>query len=154
MKKKKLRKILSVSGVITNSSTQTFEISVTDKFLEIVNKHNLSDEILIIRDKGDVLNILSIPDDSPDEWKKGDLKELLSSEFDLPEFLSDWGGDLKGQAWRKLNESGRSDVEIFEFLEPLWKGIYGKAFYSYEDDCGTPSTAKILYNEGYNSRRE
>lgn len=148
------KKILSISGIITNSSTQVYSIDITDEFLRLVEDNGLGDEVLVIKDRFDILKILEIPEyDYPNSWKITALGEALTDSCPNLRGLVD-SYDLRGDLWKSLTDSGKTDLEIFEFFEPLFKDVYGKAYYSYEDDCGYPETARILDNNGYLSTRQ
>lgn len=54
----------------------------------------------------------------------------------------------------KLNDAGKTDREIIDFIWPLIDGVIGKVYYSFADDCGIPKEADILWENGYNSYRE
>lgn len=147
------RKIKSVSGLITNSSTQVFNLPCTDDFIKFIKDMGIEDKILIIFDKEDLIKKLE--EHYSDEYYSDNLFELLYNSLD-PEIggiLTDtWGSSSIIDSLVKLKKTPR---EIVDFIgEEYFKPAYRKPFYSYMDDCGYPDTAKILHEAGYSSTRE
>ena len=51
----KRRLITSYSDVITNSSTQVFFLDIEEKLINLLNENNITDEVIIINSKEDVI---------------------------------------------------------------------------------------------------
>lgn len=105
-------------------------------------------------DKEDVIRAIEIYQKEEDEHGYGGdstIFEMMSHVNEWYDMYTEYG---KGDQWKRLNEAGRTDREIVEFIWPLIKDITGKVFYSFADDCGTSSTAEILWEGGYYSYRE
>ena len=141
----KSRKFLSVSGVITNSSTQVFEIDITETLIELINSDPIvSNNVIVIHDIKDVLN----------EIKKdySDIFSIIYESNMLPENLIGCAG--KGCLWEELNKCGVTDKQILLFLWPLIKdNLINKVWYTYEDDCGNDYTADFLMEHNYYGTR-
>ena len=141
----KSRKFLSVSGVITNSSTQVFEIDITETLIELINSDPIvSNNVIVIHDIKDVLN----------EIKKdySDLFSIIYESNMLPENLIGCAG--KGCLWEELNKCGITDKQILLFLWPLIKdNLINKVWYTYADDCGNDYTADFLMEHNYYGTR-
>lgn len=75
--KNKIRKISSVSGVITNSSTEVFEINITNKLIDILNKEGIYDNLLMIIDKTDLIKLFNDTEKLIEEGKN----EYYSDKF-------------------------------------------------------------------------
>ena len=140
-RKIKSRKFLSVSGVITNSSTQIFEIGITEELINLINSDpNVSRSVVVIYNIKDVL----------EEIKKeySCIFEVIYSNGLLPGSLIQSYG--KGNLWLELNNNGITDKQILLFLWPLLKdALVNKIWYAYEDDCGRDYTAEFLYEHNY-----
>lgn len=152
MKRKRI--IISYSDVITNSSTQVFFLDIEEKLIKFLNDNNITKDVVIIRDKEDVIRAIEIYQKEEDEHGYGGdstIFEMMSHVNEWYDMYTEYG---KGDQWKRLNEAGRTDREIVEFIWPLIKDITGKVFYSFADDCGTLSTAEILWEGGYYSYRE
>lgn len=145
--KKTKRFISSISDVITNSSTQVFLIDVDQKFLDLYNSNDyISSEVILVRNKEDILRLLKV-DNSCEIYRF--LYGILPYGF-VSEYSKDY-------VWNQLNEGGRTDEDIIDFLWPIIQKEIpegGLAYYTYEDDCGCPTTADILYKNGYYSDRD
>ena len=141
----KCRKFLSVSGVITNSSTQVFELGITETLIELIKSDSIvSNNVIVIRDIKDVLN----------EVKKdySDLFRIIYELDMLPESLIGYGG--KGCLWEELNKHGVTDKQILLFIWPLIKdSLINKVWYTYSDDCGSDYTADFLMEHNYYGTR-
>lgn len=149
----KFRKISSISGIITNSSTQIFEINITDKFLKLIQEKNIAEDFVIINGKEDIIRILKAGDEAKSVYDVLELQilieELKYQYYDVYGLFID--GDF-GDLWIKLRKT-KSVEEIVNFFESvIFKNLYGMVFYSYSDEDYN-QTAKILYNNGYTSRR-
>lgn len=149
----KFRKISSISGIITNSSTQIFEINITDKFLKLIQEKNIAEDFVIINEKEDIIRILKAGDEAKSVYDVPELQilieELKYQYYDVYGLFID--GDF-GDLWIKLRKT-KSVEEIVNFFESvIFKNLYGMVFYSYSDEDYN-QTAKILYNNGYTSRR-
>ena len=149
----KFRKISSISGVITNSSTQIFEINITDKFLKLIQEKDIAEDFVIINGKEDIIRILKAGDEAKSVYDVLELQilieELKYQYYDVYGLFID--GDF-GDLWIKLRKT-KSVEEIVNFFESvIFKNLYGMIFYSYSDEDYN-QTAKILYNNGYTSRR-
>lgn len=147
------RKIKSVSGLITNSSTQVFNLPCTDDFIKFIKDMGIKDDILIIFDKEDLIKKLE--EHYSDEYYSDNLFELLYNYLD-PEIgciLGDtYGSSSIIDSLVKLKKTPR---EIVDFIgEEYFKPAYRKPFYSYMDDCRYPNTVKILHEAGYSSTRK
>ena len=103
----------------------------------------------MIKTKEDFLKLLK--DDTNSKYY--DACRYLSSILPY-EFIEKYG---KGTAWISLNESGKSDEEILDFLWPIVQKQLppmGIAYYTYEDDCcSSTEVSEILWNNGYYSDR-
>lgn len=145
--KKTKRIISSISDVITNSSTQVFLIDVDQKFLDLYNSNDyISSEVILVRNKEDILRLLKV-DNSCEIYRF--LYGILPYGF-----VSEYSKD---DVWNQLNEGGRTDEEIIDFLWPIIQKEIpegGLAYYTYEDDCRYSTTANILYENGYYSDRD
>lgn len=145
--KKTKRFISSISDVITNSSTQVFLIDVDQKFLDLYNSNDyISSGVILVRNKEDILRLLKV-DNNYEIYKF--LYGILPYGF-----VSEYSKD---DVWNQLNEGGRTDEDIIDFLWPIIQKEIpegGLAYYTYEDDCGCPTTADILYENGYYSDRD
>lgn len=149
----KFRKISSISGIITNSSTQIFEINITDKFLKLIQEKDIAEDFVIINGKEDIIRILKAGDEAKSVYDVLELQilieELKYQYYDVYGLFID--GDF-GDLWIKLRKT-KSVEEIVNFFESvIFKNLYGMIFYSYSDEDYN-QTAKILYNNGYTSRR-
>ena len=51
----KRRLITSYSDVITNSSTQVFFLDIEEKLINLLNENNITDKVIIINSKEDVI---------------------------------------------------------------------------------------------------
>lgn len=153
MSKKRL--IVSFSDVITNSSTQVFFLNIEEKLINLLNENNMTDdEVIIINSKEDVIRAVEFYQKEEDNGGYGN-----SEIFSLINYVYEWydmyTGYGKGDKWKELNDAGKTDREIIEFIWPLIDGVVGKVYYSFEDDCGgIPKEADILWENGYNSYRE
>ena len=74
------RKIKSVSGLITNSSTQVFNLPCTEDFLKFIKDMGIKDDILIIFDKEDLIKKLE--EHYSDEYYSDKIFELLYNHLD------------------------------------------------------------------------
>lgn len=151
---KKKRIITSFSDVITNSSTQVFFLNIEEKLINLLNENNMTDEVIIINSKEDVIRAVEFYQKEEDNGGYGN-----SEIFNLINYVYEWydmyTGYGKGDKWKELNDAGKTDREIIEFIWPLIDGVVGKVYYSFEDDCGgIPKEADILWENGYNSYRE
>ena len=81
----KFRKISSISGIITNSSTQIFEINITDKFLKLIQEKNIAEDFVIWMltdfNKDDVIDQclkieVNVPADKMDE-----IEDIIKDDF-------------------------------------------------------------------------
>lgn len=153
-KRLKKRKFSSISGIITNSSTQIFEINITDQLLKLIQNENIAKEVTIIQDKSDIIRILKAGEETECPYDVLDLQTLIEELnfqcYNLYDLFTDSNfGDL----WIELRKT-KSIEEIVNFFESvIFKNLYGMVFYSYPDDEYYNQTAKILYNNGYTSRR-
>lgn len=147
------RRIKSVSGLITNSSTQVFNLPSTKDFLQFINKMGIKDEIIIIYDKEDLIKKLE--DYYSEEYGDSDIFELFYNFLD--EDTKGILGDSYGSSQfidSLVKVFKKTPREVIDFLgEDHFKAIYNKPFYSYQDDCGYPKVAKILHEAGYPSGR-
>lgn len=153
------RKIKSISGLITNSSTQVFNLPRTDDFLKFIKDIGIKDDILIIFDKEDLIKGLEEHYSDKyysDKYYSDEIFELLYNYLD-PEIgciLGDSYGssELIDNLVKIFKKTPREVVDFIE--EDYFKPAYRKPFYSYSDDCGYPTTAKILHEAGYSSDRK
>ena len=148
------RKIKSVSGLITNSSTQVFNLPCTDDFFKFIKDMGIKNDILIIFDKEDLIKKLE--EHYSDEYCSDKIFELLYSYLD-PE-IGCILGDSYGSSLiidNLVKTFKKTPREVVDFIgEDYFKPAYRKPFYSYSDDCGYPTTAKILHEAGYSSDRK
>lgn len=150
MKKKRI--ITSFSDVITNSSTQVFFLDIEEKLLEYLRtskKNNQRDLPIVITGKEDLIRLIEESEKTRDYSVFELIYHVIGGNwYDL---VQEYG---KGILWEELNNAGKTDREIVEFIWPLIKDVQGKVFYSFADDCGTPKVAEELWDLGYNSQRQ
>ena len=149
----KRRLITSYSDVITNSSTQVFFLDIEEKLIKLLNDKGRTGEVVIINNKEDVIRAIELYQREIDngEFGNNNIFSLLNYSLEWYDMYTEYG---KGDYWLKLNENGRTDREIVEFIWPLVSDIAGKLYYSFQDDCGTSEIAEILWENGYYSERE
>lgn len=151
MSKKRL--IVSYSDVITNSSTQVFFLDIEEKLINLLNENNITDKVIIINSKEDVIRAVEFYQKEEDSGGYGnsEIFNLINFVYEWYDMYTEYG---KGDKWKELNDAGKTDREIIDFIWPLIDGVIGKVYYSFADDCGIPKEADILWENGYNSYRE
>lgn len=149
----KKRLIVSYSDVITNSSTQVFFLDIEEKLINLLNENNITDKVIIINSKEDVIRAVEFYQKEEDSGGYGnsEIFNLINFVYEWYDMYTEYG---KGDKWKELNDAGKTDREIIDFIWPLIDGVIGKVYYSFADDCGIPKEADILWENGYNSYRE
>lgn len=147
------RLIVSYSDVITNSSTQVFFLDIEEKLINLLNENNITDKVIIINSKEDVIRAVEFYQKEEDSGGYGnsEIFNLINFVYEWYDMYTEYG---KGDKWKELNDAGKTDREIIDFIWPLIDGVIGKVYYSFADDCGIPKEADILWENGYNSYRE
>lgn len=174
----KYRKISSVSGIITNSSTEIFEISIDKRILKILLENNIFEDILIIENKEDIINLLKTAEDigAFNCYRFQMLLDLIGNnektlELVFPIEYSDLINNLPlsseeieihkeeslftewndfGELWDTLRSKNYSVREIVDMFEPCLSNLYDLIIYTYEDSYPN-LIADLLKNHGYNS---
>lgn len=150
------RIITSYSNVITNSSTQVFFLDIDKKLLELLKDNSMIDEVIIVNNKEDVIRAVEtyVKESNTNHYSNSYLifNALYYAHPDMYGFFDNWGN--KGSTWLALNEGGKTDKEIIDFLWPVISDVSGKIYYSFSDDCGTTELARLLWKNGYPSERE
>lgn len=149
----KRRLITSYSDVITNSSTQVFFLDIEEKLINLLNENNITDKVIIINSKEDVIRAVEFYQKEEDSGGYGnsEIFNLINFVYEWYDMYTEYGKEDK---WKELNDAGKTDREIIDFIWPLIDGVIGKVYYSFADDCGIPKEADILWENGYNSYRE
>lgn len=149
----KRRLITSYSDVITNSSTQVFFLDIEEKLINLLNENNITDKVIIINSKEDVIRAVEFYQKEEDSGGYGnsEIFNLINFVYEWYDMYTEYG---KGDKWKELNDAGKTDREIIDFIWPLIDGVIGKVYYSFADDCGIPKEADILWENGYNSYKE
>lgn len=104
-------------------------------------------------DKEDVIRAVEFYQKEEDSGGYGnsEIFNLINFVYEWYDMYTEYG---KGDKWKELNDAGKTDREIIDFIWPLIDGVIGKVYYSFADDCGIPKEADILWENGYNSYRE
>lgn len=129
-KRLKTRKISSISGVITNSSTQIFEIDITNEFLRLIQKEGITKELTIFYDKSDIVKILKAGDEAESPYDVPELQLLLEElnyhddEYGLCSFMFDDNGNF----WLTYMQDLVTDLEVEKFFENIDKETRANEF--------------------------
>lgn len=104
-------------------------------------------------DKEDVIRAVEFYQKEEDSGGYGnsEIFNLINFVYEWYDMYTEYG---KGDKWKELNDAGKTDREIIDFIWPLIDGVIGKVYYSFADDCGIPKEADILWENGYDSYRE
>lgn len=143
MKKKKLVKIKSISGVITNSSTEIYLFQVTDHFKEFFKGSEKYFDVIFLTEE-DIKKYLL----ENDTWR-------IESDLDYVDIIN--SNPLgNGYFVSICEELGKTKEEIVEFCFSLYKPLLGHALLKKDDTwewdkireycrTGDPKIDKVYY---------
>ena len=142
-KRRKLVKIKSISGVITNSSTEIYLFQVTDHFKEFFKGSEKYFNVIFLTEE-DIKKYLL----ENDMWR-------IESDLDYVDIINSnpLGNDYFVSVCEEL---GKTKEEIVEFCFPLYKPLLGYALLTKSDDwtwdkigeycrTGDPKIDKVYY---------
>jgi hypothetical protein len=111
----KRRLITSYSDVITNSSTQVFFLDIEEKLINLLNENNITDKVIIINSKEDVIRAVEFYQKEEDSGGYGnsEIFNLINFVYEWYDMYTEYG---KGDKWKELNDAGKTDREIIDFI--------------------------------------
>ena len=97
----KRRLITSYSDVITNSSTQVFFLDIEEKLINLLNENNITDKVIIINSKEDVIRAVEFYQKEEDSGGYGnsEIFNLINFVYEWYDMYTEYG---KGDKWKNL----------------------------------------------------